>query len=391
MKRIVPIVLVAVFALVAGSCDILGLFTGGGGGYAPEPDSFSIDLFEQNLIAQVGTQWVGYAYAINRNGQLVASDGFGDWVRETVSADTTTPIYGASINKLVTAIGVMKALQLDPGIDLDDTIDGYLPDFWSPAGGGSLNSFIRGVTIRELLSHTSGIPGPTANTFDSDYATLKDIAQNGLGQAPAAGVVYSNANYGFLRIFLATVNNASYSAATNDTDLENIINGNYRDFMEREVFDLAGVGGSGVNPTLTDSVARYYQWNDGQVAWAIGNRSANLGSGGYYFSVRDLAQLLAWVNHSEQIISSEMRDLLYDNIFGLSDGQAAPQNPNGAHGFYYSKAGALISNNRGVRNIVAILPLGVEVVFMANSRGGAMDGTAALQNAIFAAYDAAWE
>ena len=389
MARFLFITEIAVFVLLAGSCEMGGIFSGGQGGYAPELESFNIDLFEQNLVSQVGTQWDGYAYAINRDGQLAGSDGFGDWVRGSMAADITTPIYGASVNKFVTAVGVMKALQLDPGIDLDDTIDSYLPDVWGAAV--PLSSFIQGVTIRELLTHTSGIPGPTANTFDSDYATLKDIAQNGLGQPRATGTVYSNANYGFLRIFLSTVNGASYSSVSTDAQLEGLIIGNYRDFMENEVFDLAGVGGAGITPTVTESAARYYQWNNGQAPWTIGDRSANLGSGGYYFSVRDLAQLLAWVNHSEQVLSKEMRDLMYDNFFGLSDGQAPPLSPNGAHGFYYSKAGSLINNNRGIRAIVAILPLGVEVVFMANSRGGAMDGTATLQNAIFAAYDASWE
>ncbi len=389
MARILPVTVIALSALLFFSCDF-GLFEGGGGGYAPEPESFDIGLFEQNLVNQVGTQWEGYAYAINRNGQLVGSDGYGDWVRGSMEADITTPIYGASVNKFVTAIGVMKALQLNPDIELDDSIDDYLPGVWSPAGGGGLSSFIQGVTIRELLTHTSGIPGPTANTFDSDYAVLKGIAQTGIGQAPAAGTVYSNANFGFLRIFLSSVNGASYPAGFSDAQLEGVIINNYRIFMENEVFDLAGEGGAGISPTVNESAARYYQWNSTAGPWTIGNRSANLGSGGYYYSVTDLAQLLAWVNHSEQVISKEMRDLLYDNFFGLSDGQAPPLNPNGAHGFYYSKAGALISNNRGVRNIIVILPLGVEVVFMANSRGGAADGTAALQNAIFTAYDAAW-
>jgi CubicO group peptidase (beta-lactamase class C family) len=201
MARILHVTVIALLALLILSCDS-GLFAGGGGGYAPEPESFDVNLFEQNLVSQVGTQWEGYAYAINRNGQLVGSDGFGDWIRGSMEADITTPIYGASVNKFVTAIGVMKALQLNPDIDLDDTIDGYLPDVWSPAGGGGLSSFIQGVTIRELLTHTSGIPGPSANTFDSDYDTLKGIAQNGIGQAPAAGTVYSNANFGFPRTVL---------------------------------------------------------------------------------------------------------------------------------------------------------------------------------------------
>ena len=88
-------------------------------------------------------------------------------------------------------------------------------------------------------------------------------------------------------------------------------------------------------------------------------RWANLTSGGNYFPVRDLAQLLPGVDHSEQDISKEMRDLMYGNFFGISDGQPPPQSPNGVNG-YYSKAGAL-------------------------------DGTVAQRTAIFAAYGIAWK
>lgn len=74
------------------------------------------------------------------------------------------------------------------------------------------------------------------------------------------------------------------------------------------------------------------------------------------------------------------------------DGFAYVISQNGTHGWHYSKGGSLIDRvGRGVRTIVAILPLGVEVVFMANSRGGTMDGAATLRNAIFTAYDNAWE
>ena len=388
MKRLVRILVVAGFAFAVGSCDIIGLVTGGLGKTAPDPPSFDVGLFEQNLVNQVGTQWDGYAYTINQNGQLVASGAFGNWVRGGMAANITTPIYGASVNKFVAAIGVMKALQLNPDIDLDDTIDGFLPPQWSATG--SLDFFIRNVTIRQLLTHTSRIPG----SFNSDYATLMGIAQNGLvqnnvPQPPATGTAYSNANYGFLRIFLSTVNGASYGSVPL-AELEDSIIVNYQSFMKTNVFDRAGVAGAGITPTVAPSAARYYQWNNAQDPWTIGDRSWSLASGGYYFAVRDLAQLLAYVNHSNQVISKQMRDLMYANFFGLSDGQAPPLSPNGQFGFYYSKAGALTNNSRGMRAIVVILPQKVEVVFMANSSGGAMDGTVALRNAIFAAYDAAW-
>ncbi len=370
------------------SCELISPL----GKQSPQVQTLNLDTFEQTMLANIGQQWDGFAYAINQNGNLRRSDFFGLWDRSGTSADLTTPIYGSSINKFVAAVAVMKVMQNNPGVDLDNGIAGFLPPAWGATN--DLSAFIQTVTIRGLLTHTSGIPGPQAGTFNSDYTTLRNIAQNGLGVAPAAGYAYSNANYGFLRMFIASMNGASYWGT--DQQMENTAIGEYRMFMENEVFSLAGqlsdVGTAGIAPTTNPSSALYYLWNQTSGGWVIGDRSANLASGGYYFSVLDLAQFLAYLNHSEQIITAANRQILYDAFFGLSDGAPPPLSPNGARGWYYSKAGSLADGTgRGNRNVIAILPGGIEVVFMANSRGGVMDGTGVLRNAIFAAYDASWE
>ena len=239
----------------------------------------------------------------------------------------------------------MRLLELEPSVGLGDGIAGYLPSVWSDS------DFIQTVTIHELLDHTSGVagagvPGFTANTYDSDYARSKDIGQTGLDPSDtvATGYAYSNANYGFLRLLIAGLEGASYTG-TDSSDATNAI-GAYATVIQCEVFDKAGpsngAGGFvGITPSASPSVVQYYAWGTTLPGWSIGNRSDNLASGGYYFSVLDLAQLMAYLNHTTQILTWQSREALYDSFFGLTDGARAAQNPNGSHGWYYLKAGSL--------------------------------------------------
>jgi len=91
------------------------------------------------------------------NGSLVWSGAAGI-ARENTPMTSNTPIYIASITKLYTATAVM--LLIEKGVlSLDDPMAKYLP-------GELINGihvykgkdYSAGITIRELLSHTSGIP-----------------------------------------------------------------------------------------------------------------------------------------------------------------------------------------------------------------------------------------
>lgn len=76
-------------------------------------------------------------------------DFYGDYGRETV-----VPI--ASASKLLSAIVVMTCVERD-GLDLDAPVSTYLPQFTGRKGT---------MTVRQMFSHTSGMPGNSPFCFD---------------------------------------------------------------------------------------------------------------------------------------------------------------------------------------------------------------------------------
>lgn len=97
---------------------------------------------------------VGAAIAVLQNGQISYLGGFGKTCVEEYGIPVTPQTlfsYG-SISKNLCAALVMRLVEQDL-LDLDQPVVGYLPGFQF-----SREDFSRRVTLRHLLSHTSGLP-----------------------------------------------------------------------------------------------------------------------------------------------------------------------------------------------------------------------------------------
>jgi CubicO group peptidase (beta-lactamase class C family) len=344
---------------------------------------FDVDLFEQNIQAGLGTQWVGYAYVINHKGNLARSGTFGKWtqgVDGNISANIDTDIYAASVNKMITAVAFLKVVQ-DKGFNvnnfLNQPIELFLPPAWT------VDPLVAQLTFRQLLQHRTGFN----SSIGADYNSLKNAVQTTPGNF---SYQYANANFGLMRILMyRLIKNQVLTGTDEEMDAASVKA--FADYVQDIMFNSVGIEGS-----LRSSKARYYRWGDPAETpgWDIGNRSDRLGSGGWYLSPQDLAKFLAYVNHSETLISKTTRDLMYSQFLGWSDGAAPSNTASGDHGVYYSKGGSLCNagadnscSGQGVRNIVVSFPGGVELVIMANNRGNNMS----LTNMAFTAFDNAWK
>ena len=120
----------------------------------------------------------------------------------------------ASISKLVTAYAVMR--MVDEGrIDLDET---PLPEAAERLGIVLADSRMNSVTVRELLSHTSGIGSSGDVFFDSPGTSsddaLRTILSNQLVAAPGEKFEYSNANFVLLGRLIGWRTGRSWDDAT---------------------------------------------------------------------------------------------------------------------------------------------------------------------------------
>jgi D-alanyl-D-alanine carboxypeptidase len=352
---------------------------------------FDMDLFQQNLQAGMGNQWTGYAFAISQHGQLKRSGTLGKRLNATdgnIDMETTTPLYGASVNKVMTAVAMLRILEEkgngDAGFWLNATIAQFLPPGWN-FGPNSAN-----ITFRNLLQHRSGIP----SSAPIDYQGLRALIAT--GTAVNKNYEYSNANYALLRILVARMSGNVTGIDNNDQVNASAVLAGFRRYMETVIFDPLDIKAE--TSPAGNWAAKYYGWGLSAPGWTIGDMTGRLGNGGFYFSAIDCAKFLAYLNHSEQIVNANTREIMYNQYLGWSDGNDPQNEPKGEYGTYYYKNGSFCNNvdngncsGQGVRNIVATYPHNkVEVTIMANSRGGNMDSSSALRAMLRNAYDNAW-
>lgn len=167
------------FCAIATSCCIFFGFKNAIAQYpilhtgAPEKNSFSIERLQRidHLIQQyIDSGWIKGAVAfISHDGAIVYNKSFGinDDVKKTkLQNDNIFRI--ASQTKAITSVAVMTLFEQGKFL-LDDPISKYIPSFAHPMVVDKFNEkdttyttkpATREITIRDLLSHTSGIDYP---------------------------------------------------------------------------------------------------------------------------------------------------------------------------------------------------------------------------------------
>jgi serine-type D-Ala-D-Ala carboxypeptidase len=123
----------------------------------PDSAGMSADrLADIDIIVSRGIKdggFPGAAVVIGRDGGEVLASGYGhtDWSAKAPPVDPDSTIYDlASLTKVVATTSAIMALYDDGVIHLDDRVVKWIPTFT----GGYKDS----VTIRELLTHRSGLP-----------------------------------------------------------------------------------------------------------------------------------------------------------------------------------------------------------------------------------------
>ena len=131
--------------------------------------------------------------------------------QKAMTLDTTLMAY--SMTKTFTAVAILQ-LAAQRKLNLDDVIDRYLPN---AAYHG------HGITLRQLLNHTSGVPNPIPlrwvhlasedSSFNETEALAKVLRENpDLAFEPGRKFAYSNIGYWLLGKVVEQVSGQSYPA-----------------------------------------------------------------------------------------------------------------------------------------------------------------------------------
>jgi CubicO group peptidase (beta-lactamase class C family) len=167
-----------------------------------------VDSLARAFLAD--SQAPGVSIEVVRDGDTIVSTGWGFAnLEERVPATAATLYRIGSITKQFTSAAVMRLVQAGK-VSLDDSIAAYLPDL--PAAW-------RGVTVRELLNHTSGIPSYTdigerwQRRWREDMPTdslVAMTASDSMWFAPGAQWRYDNTGYVVLGMLLDHVTGTPY-------------------------------------------------------------------------------------------------------------------------------------------------------------------------------------
>jgi CubicO group peptidase (beta-lactamase class C family) len=201
MTRYTRFILAAISLLIPALALLVPGASAAGTANAAGPDYTRIDRY---LSSQIGSAHIpGAALGIVHGKQIVHLYGTGDVDSSGRTVTPQTPFILGSVSKSFTALAVMQLVQAHR-VQLDAPVRRYLPAFRLADGG----AYTR-ITVRQLLTHTSGIPksagtdplrGPQA-TLAAQVHALASVRSG----TPGAHYEYSNANYEVLGLVVQTV------------------------------------------------------------------------------------------------------------------------------------------------------------------------------------------
>ncbi len=305
----------------------------------------------------------GVSLVIIDDGKVVWSKGFGlSSFNGSQTVSENTLFQAASIAKLATAVAVLN-LSEEKKIDLDENVNSYLKG-WKLSD----NKFHKNnpVTLRQLLSHTSGVNngGFSGYTATEETPSLLQIL-NGLSpsksaaievnQAPGELVKYSGGGYLIIQKLI-----------------EDISGKTFEDYVHTSVFVPLGMDSSNFEQPLLNiqkaSVACGHGHNNDQIN-SCNHVYPELAAAGLWSTAKDLAKLVIHLSDSLNGLNSAVLEqdtvkiMLTPRIGNMGLGP-------GIHGvgenLHFDHAGW----NKGYRSYVVMYPfLKKGVVVMANADG----------------------
>ena len=168
-------------------------------------------------------------YLVSEHGRAIFADAMGDAVREPERrVATTETIYDlASLTKpLVTGLLCARLVQSGE-LTLDSNIVKYLPEFDRPDN--------RSITVRQLLTHTSGLPAwrPLYIIAHGERdAAIEAMANQPLAYVPGERVVYSDLGFVVLGFLLQKLTGEQFGS-----------------FAKRDIFDPLHLERTCFNPS----------------------------------------------------------------------------------------------------------------------------------------------
>jgi CubicO group peptidase (beta-lactamase class C family) len=181
-------------------------------GPAAAPEFAAIERFVREEMA--AQRIPGLALGVVRDDRIAYMRGFGKADESGRAVTPQTPFIIGSLSKSFTALAIMQLVEAGE-VELDAPVQRYLPWFRVADEDASAQ-----ITVRHLLTHTSGLSTKTGRTFqgngDTSGAALEQAVRK-LSSAELTAPVgerheYSTINYSVLGLIVQTVAGRSYES-----------------------------------------------------------------------------------------------------------------------------------------------------------------------------------
>jgi len=262
----------------------------------------------------------GVAVGVIKDGKVVKLKGYGvASVEFNVPVTTETVFEIGSVSKQMTAAGIMLLVE-DGKVNLDAPISAYLPN--TPEAW-------KDVTVRHLLTHTSGVKSYSSlDGFElfrhlKTDAFIKALAPHPLEFVPGERNIYSNSGFTLLGHIIQTVSGKPYMQ-----------------FMRERIFTPLGMTKTADRDPqfIIPNRAVGYEWDIDHLEGRDGNLTDLMGAGSIVSTISDMVKWDAALN-GKNFLKPESRGEWWTQ-YTFTNGKPSP------YGF-----GWRISNVRGRRLI----------------------------------------
>jgi D-alanyl-D-alanine carboxypeptidase len=260
----------------------------------------------------------GIAVAVIKNGKIVKLKGYGvASVEFNVPVTTETVFEIGSVSKQMTAAAIMLLVE-DGKVNLDAPVSAYLP---------STPEAWKDVTVRHLLTHTSGVKSYSSLDGFELYRHLKtpefikQLGPHPLEFTPGERNIYSNSGFTLLGHIIQTVSGKPYMQ-----------------FMRERIFTPLGMTKTADRDPqfIIPNRATGYEWSIDHLEGRDGNLTDLMGAGSIVSTITDMVKWDAALN-GKNFLKPESRTEWWKQ-YTFTNGKPSP------YGF-----GWRISNVRGHR------------------------------------------
>ncbi|HQU83494.1 MAG TPA: serine hydrolase [Pyrinomonadaceae bacterium] len=262
--------------------------------WADQVDDYVKTAMEQQHIP-------GVSIAVIKNGKILKTKGYGSANLElNIPVQPETVFKIGSVSKQFLATGIM-ILNQEGKISLDDPVSKFLegtPETW------------KGITVRHLLTHTSGIvreaPGFDPFKIQSDVDVIKTAYPVPLRFVPGEKWEYCNVGYFILAEIIHKVSGQPWDI-----------------YLNERIFKPLGMNATRTTTTtsIISNRADGYDWRNDRIENAE-NYLALRPSGAFLSTVIDLAKWDAAL-YGDQILKSTTREQMWSPV-KLNNGNTHP-------------------------------------------------------------------